>query len=53
MSKPSKLPTQRPGPPGGKRARNREERRQALLTAGLKVFLEKGVDAATIDDIIR
>ncbi len=52
MSKPSKLPTQRPGPPGGKRARNREERRQALLTAGLKVFLEKGVDAATIDDII-
>ena len=47
------IPPQRPGPPGGIRARNREEKRQLIMNAGIQVFLQKGVDAATIDDITR
>ncbi len=42
----------RPGAPGGKRDTNRKERAQVLMRAGLSLFLEHGVDAVTIDDIV-
>lgn len=42
----------RPGAPGGKRDTNRKERAQTLMRAGLSLFLERGVDAVTIDDIV-
>lgn len=43
----------RPGQPGGKRERNRRARIEALTSAGLRLFLERGVDAVTIDDIAK
>lgn len=48
-----KLPPERPGQPGGKRDRNRRRRHEQLRQAGLKLFLERGVDSVTIDDIAR
>lgn len=50
---PPKVPEERPGSPGGKRHRNRMERTRLLCEAGLTVFLERGVDGATIDDVVK
>ncbi len=50
---PRKLPPDRPGPAGGRRDRNRRERTEALLEAGLALFLEHGLEAVTIDDITK
>jgi AcrR family transcriptional regulator len=50
---PERLPPERPGQPGGKRDRNRKARIEALAGAGLRLFLERGVDAVTIDDIAK
>lgn len=46
-------PTRRPGPAGGKRDTNRRERSEALTKAGLKLFLERGVENVTVDEIAR
>lgn len=46
-------PTQRPGKNGSKRARNREERTEALLDAGRKLFLERGIEAVSIDELAK
>lgn len=46
-----RAPKERPGPPGGKRDVNRKRRTQAIARAALVLFLEKGVEAVTIDDI--
>ena len=51
--RPTKLPPARPGRPGGIRARNRDVRVSALLDAGLKLFLERGVESVSIDEIAR
>ena len=51
--RPTKLPPARPGRPGGIRARNRDVRVAALLDAGLKLFLERGVESVSIDEIAR
>jgi len=48
-----RLPPERPGQPGGKRDRNRRARIEALASAGLRLFLDRGVDAVTIDDIAK
>lgn len=48
---PFQRPSQRPGPPGGVRAQNRQERTQAIATAGLQLFLARGLEAPTIDEI--
>ncbi len=47
-----RLPTQRPGPKGGKRDRNRQDRIKGLCRAGLKLFLLSGIEGVTIDDIV-
>ncbi|MFW6051741.1 MAG: TetR/AcrR family transcriptional regulator [Myxococcota bacterium] len=52
-SQPRRMPSERPGPPGGKRDRNRKERTEALLAAGLGLFLDRGLEAVTVDDIAR
>ena len=49
----ARLPPERPGQPGGKRDRNRRRRIEQLRQAGLKLFLERGVDQVTIDDIAK
>jgi AcrR family transcriptional regulator len=43
---------ERPGREGGKRAENRKQRILALETAALRLFLQYGVEAVTIDQIV-
>lgn len=50
---PAVIPEHRPGKAGGVRAKNRAERTQALCNAGLRVFLERGLAATTVDEITR
>ncbi|MCA9669766.1 MAG: TetR/AcrR family transcriptional regulator [Myxococcales bacterium] len=45
-------PAERPGPEGGKRAENRRRRLRAIERAGLELFLERGVESVTIDEIV-
>jgi AcrR family transcriptional regulator len=46
-------PTERPGPVGGKRDRNRREKIESLSKAALPLFLKSGVHAVTIDQIVK
>lgn len=48
---PQLVPTERPGPAGGKRDQNRRERTQAITQAALELFLQQGIEGVTIDDI--
>lgn len=50
---PARVPPERPGRPGGKRDTNRKRRIETLCRAGLTLFLERGVDQVTIDDIAK
>jgi len=43
---------QRPGPPGGARDRNRKLKSELIQKAGLELFLESGITAVTIDQIV-
>lgn len=51
-TQPSRVPTERPGPTGGKRDRNRAERTQRIATAARALFVERGIEGVTIDDIV-
>lgn len=46
-------PTERPGAPGGKRDRNRRERTSLLGQTALSLFLARGIEVVTIDDICK
>lgn len=46
-------PTERPGAVGGKRDLNRRKRVQDLIDAGLTLFLARGIEAVTIDEVAR
>ena len=46
-------PIERPGAFGGKRDINRRKRVQDLIEAGLSLFLERGIEAVTIDEVAR
>jgi AcrR family transcriptional regulator len=46
-------PVERPGAFGGKRDINRRKRVQDLINAGLLLFLERGIEAVTIDEVAR
>ncbi len=50
---PPRVPSERPGPVGGKRDVNRRKRIRQLCDAGLELFLERGVVAVTIDEIVK
>jgi AcrR family transcriptional regulator len=50
---PPRVPSERPGPAGGKRDRNRRERTRALLEAALGLFLQEGIEGVSIDSIAR
>lgn len=47
----AKVPAERPGQPGGRRDTNRRERTKALSDAALALFLKRGIEAVTIEDI--
>lgn len=49
----SRAPTRRPGRAGGKRDTNRKERTDALHRAALTLFLERGIENVTVDDIAK
>ena len=51
--RPPARPAPRPGKPGGKRDQNRRQKEQALSSSALELFLEKGIEGASIDDITR
>jgi AcrR family transcriptional regulator len=44
---------ERPGAFGGKRDVNRRKRVQDLIDSGLSLFLERGIEAVTIDEVAR
>jgi len=46
-------PVERPGAFGGKRDLNRRKRVQDLIDAGLALFLARGIEAVTIDEVAR
>ncbi|MBX5480712.1 MAG: TetR/AcrR family transcriptional regulator [Myxococcaceae bacterium] len=46
-------PVRRPGQPGGVRDTNRRERINALSTAAMQLFLARGIEPTTIDDITQ
>jgi len=48
-----RVPSVRPGPAGGRRDTNRKHKREGLQEAALALFLERGIEATTIDDITR
>ena len=43
----------RPGPPGGVRDTNRKEKAQAIRDAALILFLDRGIEAVSVDDIMK
>ena len=51
MSTIRKKRLERPGVPGGKRDENRRRRLGALTKAGLELFLARGIESVTIDEI--
>jgi AcrR family transcriptional regulator len=51
--RPSRVPESRPGAAGGTRDLNRQRRTDQLSQAALTLFLERSIDAVTIDDITR
>lgn len=46
-----KVPALRPGKPGGARDENRKAKTEALKKAALPLFLARGIEAVTIDEI--
>jgi AcrR family transcriptional regulator len=47
----AKVPSERPGRPGGRRDTNRKERTTGLTDAAVELFLADGIEAVTIEDI--
>jgi AcrR family transcriptional regulator len=45
-------PARRPGPEGGKRQLNRRRRQRQLAAAALELFLEQGIEAVSIDEVV-
>jgi len=50
---PKALPSHRPGKSGGKRDENRKRQVAKLGKAGLVLFCERGLEAVSVDDIVR
>ncbi len=46
-------PPERPGPPGGRRDRNRRQRLAALERSALRLFLRRGVSAVSVDTLAK
>ena len=53
MSTPKGQALKRPGPVGGVRDLNRQKKAQAIRDAALLLFLERGIEAVSVDDIMQ
>ncbi|MFT5430710.1 MAG: AcrR family transcriptional regulator [Myxococcota bacterium] len=53
LPKPPRIPTERPGKPGGKRDENRRRKVRQLCDAGLGLMLGLGVEAVTVEQIAK
>jgi AcrR family transcriptional regulator len=53
VANPAQVPEHRPGPAGGKRDQNRRARSAGLLVAAEQLFLARGIEDVSIDDITR
>lgn len=53
VSTPRGVALKRPGPPGGVRDTNRIKKSQAIRDAALVLFLERGVEGVSVDDIMK
>ena len=51
--RPPVAPLKRPGPPGGVRDTNRREKSQAIRDAAMVLFLERGIESVSVDDIMK
>ena len=49
----ARTPMRRPGQAGGKRDTNRRERTEALHRSALALFLERGIEHTTVDDLAK
>ena len=52
-AEPLHVPETRPGQAGGKRDQNRRARTQGLCDAAEKLFLARGIESVSIDDITK
>ncbi|MBT8493773.1 MAG: TetR/AcrR family transcriptional regulator [Deltaproteobacteria bacterium] len=50
---PPRIPSERPGPKGGKRDQNRQHKAQVLADAALDLFLAKGIDRVTVAELAK
>jgi len=50
--RPPNVPSERPGPEGGKRDANRREKVRLLCDVSLGLFCDGGVEAVTIDEVV-
>jgi AcrR family transcriptional regulator len=50
---PKGVALKRPGPPGGVRDTNRLKKSQAIRDAALGLFLERGIEGVSVDDIMK
>lgn len=53
VSTPKGKALKRPGPVGGVRDLNRQRKAQAIRDAALLLFLERGIEAVSVDDIMK
>lgn len=53
VSTPKGQALRRPGPVGGVRDLNRQKKAQAIRDAALLLFLERGIEAVSVDDIMK
>lgn len=53
VSTPRGKALKRPGPVGGVRDLNRQRKAQAIRDAALMLFLERGIEAVSVDDIMK
>lgn len=53
VTSPKGVALKRPGPPGGVRDTNRAKKSQAIRDAALLLFLERGIEGVSVDDIMK
>ncbi|MCC6336417.1 MAG: TetR/AcrR family transcriptional regulator [Myxococcales bacterium] len=53
VTSPKGMALKRPGPPGGVRDTNRLKKSQAIRDAALLLFLERGIEGVSVDDIMK